>query len=97
MVALSLQLAILKILAARSDGEESVAAISRDLSVLVSGNDGWLRRQRIPSNRPRDLFGDGLVTRPLKGRWKISEAGRAYLREIENPLNDDNDIAQAAG
>ena len=88
-VALSLQVAILKILAAQSDGEAQVSTITRDLSMLVAGNDGWMRRQRMPSNRPRDLFGDGLVTRPFKGRWKISEAGRAYLREIENPFDDD--------
>jgi hypothetical protein len=88
-VALSWQVAVLKILAASENGEAPVASITRDLSILVSAKDGWSDRLRrsIPSNRPRDIFSDGLVTRPARGRWRISPAGRDYLRSIENPFD----------
>jgi hypothetical protein len=88
-VALSWQVAVLKILAASEDGEAPVATITRDLSILVSGNDGWSARLRrsIPSNRPRDIFSDGLVTRPSRGHWRISPAGRDYLHSLEHPFD----------
>jgi hypothetical protein len=87
-VALSWQVAVLKILAASVDGEAPVASISRDLSILVSSSDGWETKLRasIPSNRPRDIFSDGLVDRPAKGIWRISPAGRHYLHSLENPF-----------
>lgn len=87
-VALSWQVAVLKILAASENGEAPVASITRDLSILVSARDGWSDRLRrsIPSNRPRDIFSDGLVTRPSRGHWRISPAGRDYLQSIENPF-----------
>jgi DNA-binding transcriptional ArsR family regulator len=88
---LSWQVAILKILAAHSDGEALVSSVTRDLSLLISANDGWAKRQKrmLPANRPRDLFSDGLVTRPQKGKWRISDEGKAYLRLIERPFDDD--------
>lgn len=87
-VALSWQVAVLKILAASENGEAPVASITRDLSILVSAKDGWTDRLRrsIPSNRPRDIFSDGLVTRPSRGHWRISPAGRDYLQSIEHPF-----------
>ena len=56
--------------------------------ILVSAKDGWTDRLRrsIPSNRPRDIFSDGLVTRPSRGHWRISPAGRDYLQSIEHPF-----------
>ena len=87
-VALSWQVAVLKILAASEDGEAPVASIARDLSILVSSSDRWEAKLRasIPSNRPRDIFSDGLVDRPSKGVWRISSAGRDYLYSLENPF-----------
>jgi hypothetical protein len=76
--------AILKILAAHADGEASIAALSRDLSILMTS------KERKPHDAPRSLptalFVDGLIERPGKGRWRISAAGRAYLRTLESPF-----------
>jgi hypothetical protein len=87
-VALSWQVAVLKILAASESGEVTVAAVARDLSILVSSPDGWERKLRrsIPSRPPREIFSDGLVDRPAKGIWRITQAGRDYLYLLESPL-----------
>ncbi len=84
---MSWKIAILKILAARSDGEASVSDVSRDMAVLVGGNDGWMARQRgaAGAHCPDDLFTSGFVTRPAKGRWRISAAGRGFLRDLDRP------------
>ncbi|MDZ4057590.1 MAG: hypothetical protein U1D69_11645 [Polynucleobacter sp.] len=83
---MSWQITILKILAASPGGEASVLSITRDLSILISANDGWIGRlaRSIPPDGPRDIFSNGLVTRPSPGRWRLSPAGRDYLRSIEN-------------
>lgn len=91
---MSWQIAVLKILAASKDGEATVASVSKDLSLLISANDGWEERLRhsFPYNGRRDIFSDKLVTRPVKGSWRISPSGRDYLRSLENLL----DFAEAA-
>jgi hypothetical protein len=91
-VALSWQVAILKILSASEDGEAPVAAVTRALSILVS--DGWDRKLRgsIASSHTLDIFSDGLADRPAKGVWRILPAGRDYLHALENPL----ELKQAA-
>lgn len=90
-IALSWQIAVLKILASSKDGEAAVASVSKDLSLLVSANDGWDERLRrsIPHKIPHDIFSNGLVTRPIKGRWRISPSGRDYLRSLEHRLDFD--------
>lgn len=92
---MSWQIAVLKILAASNDGQATVASVSKDLSLLVSANDGWERRLRhsVPSERQQDIFSDGLVTRPVKGSWRISPSGRDYLRSLESRL-DFNEAAE---
>ncbi len=82
---MSLQIAILKLLAARRDGEAEVATLSKELSILVSSKDGdWVERQRAMAPRkPLDLFSDGLITQPRKGCWKISQAGLRFLHALE--------------
>ena len=80
-VALRWQVAILKILAAQADGEASVSSLARDLSILVAAKER--RQQAVPRSLSTALFVDGLIERPGKGRWRISAAGRAYLRALE--------------
>jgi len=50
--------------------------------------DGWERKLRrsIPNRQPREIFSDGLVDRPAKGIWRITQAGRDYLYLLESPL-----------
>ncbi len=78
------QVAILKILAARADGEPPVPSLGRDLSILMTSKDApQPPALRGPSTR---LFGVGLIERPGKGRWHISDAGCAYLPALDAPL-----------
>lgn len=88
MRALSWQIAVLKILSVCKNGEADVNAISRDLNILTSAKDGWNERHRhsIPRHSGRNIFSDGLVTRPSKGKWRISPAGRDYLSSLEYPF-----------
>lgn len=79
-VALRWQAAILKILAAQAEGEAPVSSLARELSILMT------RKEPRPLASPRvvstTLFADGLIERPGKGRWRISQAGRAYLEAL---------------
>jgi len=84
-VALRWQVAILKILAAQADGEASVSSLARDLSILMTLKDRQ-PSQTAPRSLSTALFVDGLIERPGKGRWRISAAGRAYLRTLESPF-----------
>ncbi len=84
VAALRWQVAILKILAAQADGEASVSFIARDLSILMTSKEP--RPQAAPRSWSTTLFADGLVERPGKGRWRISDAGRAWLKALESPL-----------
>jgi hypothetical protein len=80
--ALRWQVAILKILASRSNGEAPVSAIARELSILISARTAVAAS---PAGLPdhRSLFAGGLVERPGKGRWRISDAGRDYLKSLD--------------
>ena len=77
-------MAILKILAACTDGEAPVESVARDLSILMTSKDA--RPPAAPRSLSTSLFADGLIERPGKGRWRISDAGRAYLRALDAPL-----------
>jgi len=68
---------ILKILDSRPDGEAPTSDITRELALL----DG-AARESFPPSPPIEggIFGAGFVTSPRKGIWRISEAGRDYLR-----------------
>jgi hypothetical protein len=85
-VALSWQVAVLKILSASEAGEAQLATVSRTLAILVA--DGWDRRQDWSGsgNRSPDIFSDGLVDRPARGVWRILPAGRDYLQALETPV-----------
>ena len=84
-VALRWQVAILKILAAQADGEAAVSAVARDLSILMSTNE----QSPVPMARgSASLFADGLIERPGKGRWRISQAGRAFLCSLDTPISE---------
>lgn len=86
-VALRWQVAILKILAAQADGEATVSAVARDLSILMTTKEPT--RPTVPmAHGSATLFGDGLIERSGKGRWRISPAGRAFLRALDAPVSE---------
>jgi hypothetical protein len=83
-VAFRWQVAILKILAARADGEAPVVLLARDLSILMTSEDA--RLPTAPRSVSTGLFAGRLIERPGKRRRRMSDAGRAYLRALDAPL-----------
>jgi len=82
---------ILKILASRPDGEAATFEIARELAVLDSS-----ARERASPSPPIDggIFGAGFIASPRKGIWRITDAGRQYLR-LADPRRGQS-IAEAA-
>jgi hypothetical protein len=68
---------ILKILDSHPNGEAHTSDITRELALL----DSAARESSVPSAPIEGgIFGAGFVTSPHKGVWRISDAGRQYLR-----------------
>lgn len=81
---MSLQVAILKVLAGRSDGRATLDDMRRDLCILASSGHEWNdRMKRLGARAPGlDIFGQKLVHRDSDG-WEITGAGREILEMIE--------------
>ena len=88
-VCLSIQVAILKILASHRSGKASVSSISRDIAILVSSGAEWSARiKRLASRAPGiDVFGSGYVRRGDDG-WEITAEGREFLARLEAVTQD---------
>jgi hypothetical protein len=68
---------ILKILDSHPDGEALTLEIAREVALL----DSAARETFLPLPPIADgIFGAGFVTSPRKGVWRISTAGRIYIR-----------------
>jgi hypothetical protein len=68
---------ILKILDSHPDGEALTSDIAREVALL----DSAARQIFLPSPAIEGgIFGAGFVTSPRKGSWRISNAGRQYVR-----------------
>jgi hypothetical protein len=83
----SLQVAILKVLASYPDGKASLAALKGDLAILAGAGIAWSERlKRLGAQVPDlDIFGQDLVLRDDTG-WQLPAAGRELLSSIEVPL-----------
>lgn len=83
---MSLQVAIMKVLASYPDGRATVAAMKSDLAILAGAGLDWsLRLKRIADRAPGlDIFTEGLVVRDNAG-WRLTIAGRQALRRLEMP------------
>jgi hypothetical protein len=69
-------LLILKILDSRPGGEAPTSKIAKELALL-----DYTTRETLPSHSIEGgVFGAGFVTSPRKGVWRISEAGRKYIK-----------------
>lgn len=81
---MSLQVAILKVLAGRSDGRATLDDMRRDLCILASSGHEWNdRMKRLAARAPGlDIFGQKFVRRDSDG-WEITEGGREILEMIE--------------
>jgi len=84
---LSLQVAILKVLASYPDGRATIAAMNSDLAILSGAGVAWSQRlKRLAERAPSlDIFSEGFVVRDDAG-WQLTTAGRAALHRIEHPL-----------
>jgi hypothetical protein len=85
----SLQVAIMKVLASYPGGRASVAEIKSDLAILAGAGATWTDRlKHLAARQPDlDIFGQGFVVRTDEG-WNLTVAGREMLIEIERPRFD---------
>ena len=86
---MSIQIAILKILASHGNGRATLASLKRDIIVLTaSGGDWAVRLKRLAARVPSiDIFGGGYVIRDGEG-WQITAEGRDFLRALEAVTQD---------
>ena len=75
-VRVSLQVAILKVLASYPDGRATVAEMTADLAILAGAGPEWSERLRRLADRAPglDIFTQGFVVRDTAG-WQLTEAG----------------------
>jgi hypothetical protein len=95
---LSIQVAILKVLASHGNGRATLASLRRDVVILTaSGGDWSARLKRLAGRVPSiDIFGSGYVLRDHEG-WQITAEGRDFLRALEAVTQDNqtSEIEQA--
>lgn len=86
---MSIQVAILKILASHISGCATLPSLNRDIAILTaSGNEWKARIRRLAARVPDiDLFGTGYVLRSEQG-WQITAAGRDFLAMLESVTQD---------
>ena len=80
----SLQVAIMKVLASYPDGRASVEAMNRDLAILAGAGAEWSQRlRRIAARAPSlDIFSEGYVVRDNAG-WQLTDTGQKMLGTLE--------------
>ena len=80
---MSLQVAILKVLASHGSGRATLASLKHDIAILAASGADWSARlRRLASRVPViDIFGCGYVVRDAEG-WQITAAGRTFLAAL---------------
>jgi hypothetical protein len=91
----SIQVAILKVLASHGSGRATLASLKRDIIILSTSGPDWNARiKRLAGRVPAiDIFGAGYVLRDDQG-WQITPAGRDFLASLEG-VTQDNRLAEA--
>jgi nucleotide-binding universal stress UspA family protein len=91
----SIQVAILKVLASHGNGRATLASLRRDIMVLTaSGGDWSARLKRLAGRVPSiDIFGSGYVLHDREG-WEITTEGREFLQALE-AITQDNHLVEA--
>ena len=86
---MSIQVAILKVLASHGSGCAPLDSLNRDIAVLTASGAEWSARiRRLATRVPKiDIFGDGHVLRRDDG-WEITPSGRAFLAALEAITQD---------
>jgi hypothetical protein len=90
----SIQVAILKVLASHGNGRATLASLKRDIVILSASGPDWdARIKRLARRVPAiDIFGAGYVLRDDEG-WQITSAGRAFLAALEAVSQDNRPAA----
>jgi len=85
----SIQVAILKVLASHGNGRATLGSLKRDVAILAASGPDWnARLKRLAQRAPTiDIFGSGYVLRDDEG-WEITAAGRDFLRALEAVTQD---------
>ena len=93
----SIQIAILKVLASHGSGRATLASLKDDLAILSSSGPDWQARIKRLASRVRsvDIFGNGFVVRDADG-WEITQAGRDFLLALEAVTQDNRELVPAA-
>ncbi|MET3842562.1 aminoacyl-tRNA deacylase [Bradyrhizobium sp. OAE829] len=91
---MSIQVAILKVLASHGSGRATLASLKRDIIILSASGPDWdARIKRLARRVPAiDIFGAGYVLRDDDG-WQITTAGRDFLAALE-AVSQDNQPAE---
>ena len=94
-VGVSIQVAILKVLASHGSGRATLASLKRDIVILSASGPDWNARiKRLARRVPAiDIFGAGYVLRDDEG-WQITSAGREFLAALE-AVSQDNRPAES--
>jgi hypothetical protein len=90
----SIQVAILKVLASHGNGRATLASLKRDLVILTASGGDWGARLKRLAGRVQaiDIFGSAYVLRGHDG-WEITAEGREFLRALE-AVTQDNQTAE---
>lgn len=86
---MSIQLAILKVLASHDGGRTTTVSLKRDIAILATSGHDWNARMKRLAGRVRaiDIFGSGYVRRDDEG-WEITAEGRDFLLALEAVTQD---------
>ena len=92
---MSIQVAILKVLASHDSGRATTASLKRDIAILATSGPEWNARMRRLAGRVEaiDILASGHVLCDGDG-WQITAAGRDFLRALE-AVTQDNRLVEA--
>ena len=92
---MSIQVAILKVLASHGNGRATLDSLRRDITILTASGSDWSARLKRLAGRVLsiDIFGSGYVLHDREG-WEITAEGREFLCTLE-AITQDNQAVEA--
>lgn len=86
---MSIQVAILKVLASHDSGRATTASLKRDIAILATSGPEWNARMRRLAARVQaiDIVASGYVLCD-RDCWQITEQGRDFLHSLEAVTQD---------
>lgn len=86
---MSIQVAILKVLASHVSGKATTDSLKQDIAILATSGPEWNARMRRLAGRVNavDIVASGYVVCDREG-WQITDAGREFLHSLEAVTQD---------